>query len=61
MTYAIFGYKDDNDHLGDFLAEVKNKEEQSQIEEKAKQNGYTKFSYSYLDGSKPDFIGTISL
>ena len=25
MTYAIFGYKGDNDYLGDFLAEVKNK------------------------------------
>jgi hypothetical protein len=61
MTYAIFGYKGDNDHLGDFLAEVKNKTEQEQVEQKAKQNGYTKFSYSYPDGSKPNFIGAISL
>lgn len=59
--FAIFGYKGDNDYLGDFLAEVKTKEEQMEVEEKAKQEGYTKFSYSFPDGSKPNFIGAINL
>lgn len=59
--YAIFGYKGDNDHLGDFLAEVNNKEEQEQVENQAKQNGYTKFSYSHPDGSLPDFTKAIRI
>jgi hypothetical protein len=61
MTYAIFGYKGDKDYLGDFLAEVNNKEEQKQIEEKAKNQGHTKFSYSFPDGSKPNFIESIQI
>jgi len=57
--YAIFGYKGDKDNLGDFLKEVKNQEEQKTVEEWAKQNGYTKFSYSHPDGSLPDFTKAI--
>ena len=57
--YAIFGYKGDKDNFGSFLAEVKTKEEQEQVEEKAKAEGYTKFSYSCPDGSMPDFTKAI--
>ena len=57
--YAIFGYKGDKDNFGSFLAEVKTKEEQEQVEEKARDQGYTKFSYSHPDGSLPDFTKAI--
>jgi len=59
--YAIFGYKGDKDNFGSFLAEVNTKEEQERVEEKAKAEGYTKFSYSHPDGSLPDFTKAIRI
>lgn len=58
--WALFGYSI-KEPYGQFLAERKTKEELEPIEKKATEQGYTSFSYSHADGSRPDFIKTITI
>jgi hypothetical protein len=58
--WALFGYSI-KEPYGQFLAERKTKEELEDIENKAKEQGYTSFSYSHADGSMPDFIKAITV
>jgi len=58
--WALFGYSD-TEPYGTFLAERVNKDDLKEIEDKARNDGYTSFSYGHADGTLPNFAKTVNV